>query len=309
MFYPRLRILLLVVLWAAASCGAGSEKRDLQSRDRMDAGSGMGTVHDSPRAGESSNPRDGQSVPINSGGVSGGVGGGAAGAGGRGGGVADAGGARPGSVGMPDAGAVRDASVDAQSNASLDARSVDGRGAMGDGRKGGDTSGALFKVTVGDVNSNGARLCFKAEQTAETNNSPPVSWAGSPPLTRSFAIVLRDTVNGNTHWIMWNISADVTMMAALLPKGTMPGAPAPVGSVQRGSSFAGGMTNPGYFGPGADFRRYDFELYALKVDKLIVGANTTVNDLRIQLMTTADRLATAVQPVWGSRGGTACPAP
>jgi|GEM_PF-4273578 len=98
------------------------------------------------------------------------------------------------------------------------------------------------------------------------------------------------------------------MLSALLPKGVMPVAPAPSGSRQRSASFAGGSSNPGYFGPGADFRRYDFELYALKVDKLIVGANTEANDLRTQLMTSTDRLGTAVQPVWGSKGGNTRPA-
>jgi phosphatidylethanolamine-binding protein (PEBP) family uncharacterized protein len=124
----------------------------------------------------------------------------------------------------------------------------------------------------------------------------------------SFAIVLRDTANGNTHWLMWNIPGNVNMLAEMLPKGVMPGAPAPMGSMQRGASFAGGTTNPGYFGPGADFRRYDFELYAYKIDKLMVG-NQAANALRTFLMTSPDRIGMAVQPVWGSRGGNSCPAP
>src|SRR2546430_11122610 len=51
----------------------------------------------------------------------------------------------------------------------------------------------------------------------------------------------------------------------------------PMGSVQRGSTFAGGTTNPGYFGPGAGgaARRYEFQLWPIKTAKLTAGATTS----------------------------------
>jgi Raf kinase inhibitor-like YbhB/YbcL family protein len=126
----------------------------------------------------------------------------------------------------------------------------------------------------------GSNICFKNGQTHNTGDvSPTLMWSGAPAGTMSYAISLHDTANGNTHWIMWDIPADVTSLPMKLPKGAMPGAPAPTGSKQRGASFAGGTTNPGYFGPGADFREYQFTLWAMKTSTLTVGATTPVNTM------------------------------
>ena len=107
---------------------------------------------------------------------------------------------------------------------------------------------------------------------------------------------------------MWDIPVSVSMLAEKLPKGVMPGPPAPMGVTQRGASFAGGTTNPGWFGPGADFRRYDLELYALKTEKFMAG-NSAVNAIRMMLNGNfADKVGFTFQPIWGSRGGNTCPA-
>jgi len=80
----------------------------------------------------------------------------------------------------------------------------------------------------------------------------------------------------------------------------MPGPPAPAGSMQRGSSFAGGTTNPGYFGPGAGgaAHKYELTLWAIKTPKLTVG-NQTVNQL-IGMLLPMQSSAKVVLTVYGS---------
>jgi Raf kinase inhibitor-like YbhB/YbcL family protein len=121
----------------------------------------------------------------------------------------------------------------------------------------------------------GSNLCFKNGQTHSTGDvSPPLSWSGAPAGTQSFAVSLHDTSNGGTHWVMWNIPASVTSLAAMLPSGAMPGAPAPSGSMQRAASWVSG---PQYAGPGAPapVRAYKFTVWAMNTANLSIPSGDT----------------------------------
>jgi Raf kinase inhibitor-like YbhB/YbcL family protein len=94
------------------------------------------------------------------------------------------------------------------------------------------------------------------------NQSPALAWTGAPAGTMSFAISMFDATMRNTHWILWDIPADTTMLPANLPRGAMPAMPA--GATQK-SAFGG---TPGYEGPGAGPGSYEIEIWALNVAKL-----------------------------------------
>ncbi|HET8935325.1 MAG TPA: YbhB/YbcL family Raf kinase inhibitor-like protein [Polyangiales bacterium] len=98
------------------------------------------------------------------------------------------------------------------------------------------------------------------------NKSPALSWTGGPADTKSFAIVLYDTMYNMLHWAMWDIPATVNMLPEGLPSGydiaTVMGA-------HQASNM--GMDKHAYYGPcsgGAAAGTYEYRLYALKVDKL-----------------------------------------
>ncbi|HXX45685.1 MAG TPA: YbhB/YbcL family Raf kinase inhibitor-like protein [Candidatus Acidoferrales bacterium] len=92
--------------------------------------------------------------------------------------------------------------------------------------------------------------------------SPPLSWKNAPAGTQSFVLLLHDpephpgkSIYDVTHWLIFNIPADVTS----LPEG-----------VKAGSTIApqgnNSMRQPSYFGPCAPagpVHHYTFELFAL----------------------------------------------
>jgi Raf kinase inhibitor-like YbhB/YbcL family protein len=124
----------------------------------------------------------------------------------------------------------------------------------------------------------GSNLCFKNGQTHNTGDiSPPLSWTGAPSGTMSYAVSLHDTVNGGTHWVIWNIPASVASLAAMLPSGATPGSPAPTGSTQRGASWVGGDQYAGP-GAGAPVRAYKFTVWAMNTADLAIpdGDSTDV---------------------------------
>jgi Raf kinase inhibitor-like YbhB/YbcL family protein len=100
-----------------------------------------------------------------------------------------------------------------------------------------------------------------ADACGGRNLSPPLHFAGFPPATRSFAVVLFDTDAGHgrgfTHWVAYGIAPT----QSTLPPG--------FGSTAS-PAFAGGQNDAGtrlYFGPcppaGDPPHHYVFTVYAL----------------------------------------------
>jgi Raf kinase inhibitor-like YbhB/YbcL family protein len=108
------------------------------------------------------------------------------------------------------------------------------------------------------------------------NISPALAWSGAPTGTQSFALLVHDpdapTGSGWWHWVVYNIPATTTSLAAgagdprkgLMPKGVVQG------RTDYGTVGYGGPCPP----PGKP-HHYNFRLYALKVPKLEVPEGAT----------------------------------
>jgi len=114
--------------------------------------------------------------------------------------------------------------------------------------------------------------------------SPPISWLGEPPGTRSFALIVDDpdapTPQPWIHWVIYGIPADVRS----LPDGAKSNAPMltnPVVARQGKNSWESGDT-VGYRGPipppGHGTHHYHFKLFALD-KKLDVPPGATKQQL------------------------------
>jgi Raf kinase inhibitor-like YbhB/YbcL family protein len=108
------------------------------------------------------------------------------------------------------------------------------------------------------------------------NVSPALSWSNAPKDTQSFALMVYDpdapTGSGWWHWIVYNIPATTTSLAAdagntqnmLMPHGAVQG------RTDFGTSGYGGPCPP----PGKPHHYY-FRLYALKTPKLDLPKDAT----------------------------------
>ena len=102
------------------------------------------------------------------------------------------------------------------------------------------------------------------------NISPSLKWINAPKDTKSFAFTVYDpdapTGSGWWHWLIFNISSDITELKA--DAGNLQKGLAPKGSVQSVTDFG----KPGFGGAcppkGDKPHRYIFTVYALKVEKL-----------------------------------------
>src|SRR5499427_4451609 len=109
------------------------------------------------------------------------------------------------------------------------------------------------------------------------NLSPALQWSGAPAGTKSFALTMYDpdapTGSGWWHWVVYNIPASATSLAAGAgdPKKSL----LPAGAVQGNTDFG----VPGYGGPCPPPKdkahHYHIRLFALDTDKLDVPANAT----------------------------------
>ena len=109
------------------------------------------------------------------------------------------------------------------------------------------------------------------------NQSPALKWTPGPKATKSYAVTLYDpdapTGSGWWHWVVYNIPANVTDLAAgagdttgkLLPAGAMQG------RTDYGSHGFGGACPP----QGNKPHRYIFTVYALKIEKIEVPADAS----------------------------------
>ena len=151
-----------------------------------------------------------------------------------------------------------------------------------------------FKLTAPDLTSKGRiaqEHAFNGMGCTGQNVSPALNWTGAPAGTKSFAVTAYDpdapTGSGWWHWVIYNIPADATGLAA----GAGNGRNAPRGSQEGNTDFG----NKGYGGPcppiGDKPHHYHFTVYALKVDKLDVPGNATAAMVGYNLH--ANKLASA----------------
>ena len=109
------------------------------------------------------------------------------------------------------------------------------------------------------------------------NISPEIEWSKAPEGTKEYALTLYDpdapTGSGWWHWVVYNIPADVTRLAA--GAGNLSSqAPLPKGAIQARTDF-GQNTYGGPCPPkGNKPHRYIFTLYALK-EKLSVPSDAS----------------------------------
>ncbi|HKB44494.1 MAG TPA: YbhB/YbcL family Raf kinase inhibitor-like protein [Chitinophagaceae bacterium] len=108
------------------------------------------------------------------------------------------------------------------------------------------------------------------------NQSPQLSWANAPEGTKSFAITMYDpdapTGSGFWHWVVFDIPASSNELVT--NAGNIDLNLAPKGAIQSvtnyGANGYGGPCPPG----GHGIHQYIITVYALKVDKLGLDANT-----------------------------------
>jgi len=107
------------------------------------------------------------------------------------------------------------------------------------------------------------------------NISVPLSWKNVPAGTKSFALSMVDphpVAQNWVHWLVINLPANVAFLEEGASRKKMP-----PGSVELKNSFG----DTGYGGPqppkGTGDHPYVFTLYALKVDKLELGASTSLS--------------------------------
>jgi Raf kinase inhibitor-like YbhB/YbcL family protein len=110
------------------------------------------------------------------------------------------------------------------------------------------------------------------------NISVALLWKNIPPGTKSFALSMVDphpVAQNWVHWLVINLPANVTS----LEEGAS-GKKMPPGAVELKNSFG----DIGYGGPqppkGTGDHPYVFTLYALKVEKLDLGANTSLSTFK-----------------------------
>ncbi|HSE27125.1 MAG TPA: YbhB/YbcL family Raf kinase inhibitor-like protein [Gemmatimonadales bacterium] len=123
--------------------------------------------------------------------------------------------------------------------------------------------------------------------------SPPLSWSGAPPETRSFALIVDDPDSPDpaapkriwVHWLLYNIPADQLSLSE--GAGNHDGAPA-------GEHARTDANRPGYHGPCPPIgrHRYFFRLAAL--DALLPSLGPRARRADLEQAMEGHVLATAV---------------
>ena len=117
------------------------------------------------------------------------------------------------------------------------------------------------------------------------NRPPHLAWSGAPAGTKSFAVTCFDpdapTGSGFWHWLVANIPADVTELAA--DAGNRSAPKLPKGTLQTRTDFG----QPGYGGPcppaGDHPHRYLFTVFAVGTESLQATADTSAAVIGFQL--------------------------
>lgn len=121
------------------------------------------------------------------------------------------------------------------------------------------------------------------------NQSPALKWEAIPQGTKSFAITVYDpdapTGSGWWHWVVYNIPANVTGIAA--GAGEPTGRRLPPGAVQGRTDYGthafGGACPP----QGDKPHRYIFTVYALKIEKMEVSPDASAALIGFMINTNA----------------------
>ncbi len=111
------------------------------------------------------------------------------------------------------------------------------------------------------------------------NVSPELDWSGVPEGTKSFAVAFTDISFGQTHWVIWNIPGDATMLPAGIAQDTATPA-VPAGATQSSATFSEVL---GYLGPQAPCNVYQFEVFALSLETFTPGDPEYVTLVRSEL--------------------------
>jgi Raf kinase inhibitor-like YbhB/YbcL family protein len=144
-------------------------------------------------------------------------------------------------------------------------------------------SAQKFTVTSADLPAGkpiAAQYVFNGFGCTGGNISPALSWKNAPAGTKGFAVMVHDPDAptggaGFWHWVVVNLPASATGLAQ--GAGAADGKALPEGARQINTDFGA----PGYGGPcppqGNKPHRYNFTVYALKVDKLDLPPNATAS--------------------------------
>src|SRR6476620_10493079 len=124
--------------------------------------------------------------------------------------------------------------------------------------------------TAAPISRRRERVSMRSNGGSGGNVSPALSWSHAPPGTQSFALLMHDpdapTGSGWWHWVVYNLPASTTSLAA--GAGDPTKKLLPPGVVQGRTDFGA----PGYGGPcppqGDKPHRYIFTVFALKTDKV-----------------------------------------
>jgi Raf kinase inhibitor-like YbhB/YbcL family protein len=142
-----------------------------------------------------------------------------------------------------------------------------------------DVSAADFRLQSPSIKPNGLlpiAQVYNATGCTGQNTSSALSWHGAPSGTQSYAVTLYDpdapSGSGWWHWLLYNIPATVTSLPEHASDAS--GQLLPAGAVQGHTD----SRNVGFEGcpeAGEKPHRYDFTVYALKIEKIDVPADSS----------------------------------
>lgn len=197
-------------------------------------------------------------------------------------GASDAGGDAQGDGAVGTDASTNDAGGDPDDAASTDDAST--------GDAGGEDAASTDPMTLTSPAVVDGRLA--KDYTCDVSNapSPALSWTAGPAGTLSYAVVMTDLsiAAPNLHWIIYDVPANTTSLAAAIPKVYEPGAPAPAGSKQSKASWG---PDYGYFHPCPPSGDHDyvFTVYALK-NATLTGVTSTTPYADIQAAIVAQKV-------------------